>query len=93
MSKPKEYPLDINTLDDCDSVTAYYSKGHHNPMEFVDKVRAELHTEIKTGQVRHELGRWTPHRDPCDAWGNFRVYLDYPCESGRGVFPVTVAEV
>lgn len=95
MSKPKEYPLEIEELGaNCGEDTWLYSKGHHDTAEFVRLVCQESgFDDIKPEDVSHKLARWQFTVDPCSIGEKPELRLMMVKEPGSGVFPVTILEL
>ena len=96
----KKYPLEIvpaYEFEGGSSPFEYYSRGHHDKEEFLDKVDEEYDPWFGMGDtpsseyVRHEYWRTipTPSPDGDDTY----VSLLYPTKKGAGAFPVTVVDV
>jgi len=91
MKKVKDYPLEVEYLTYIDDggIALYYSKGHHDPVEFAAEALKEQDVIIDPQKVMQKYMRW----EMCPS-GNG------PCHSGnisncpgRGKFPVTYAEI
>ncbi len=84
MAKSKVYPLEIENVGE--DVYCLMSRGHHDPHEFMRKVREDGY-EWNLGIPEHRYYRAVPSRDPYTRC----IYVEgEPGE--RGVFPVTVAD-
>lgn len=76
MSKP--YPLEIENVGEDDYIVM--SRGHHDPHEFMRKVRAEGY-DWPLGMPTHRWVKQTPTRDGC--------LYHFVSEGIRGAFPAT----
>lgn len=79
----KTYPLDVRSVGSDEYIVMSY--GHHDPHEFMRKVRAEGY-DWPLGMPEHKWARTVPSRNP---EYNFRYVFCGPGE--RGAFPCTYA--
>lgn len=80
----KAYPLDIQVT--CGD-PIYYSKGHHEPVEFVHDGLAYYDYHFAEGDVYHAWWRYVP-----DATGEWNVVITVAKPHSRGAFPVTCCD-
>lgn len=92
MSITKSYPIEIEETADGEGI--YFSKGHHDPEEFIGSVLAYIEDcygegwALKAKDIRHERWRCIPvapyEYEPFSHW--------LVPGKGRGSFPVTVVQ-
>lgn len=79
----KNYPLEIENIGD--DIYTLMSRGHHDPHEFMRKVREEGYT-WPLGMPTHLWFRTTP-----DSTGDHVCIYSEAKPGSRGAFPVTYA--
>jgi len=93
----KPHPLRVEVfraLFDGDDVTGYYSRGHHDPQEFVRGVYELIKREsgyecigATVEQVRHAYAHNLPINGEQGIWW---VVIQSEPRTGRGWYPITV---
>ncbi len=88
--KAKGYPLEIRALYESGSRCGLYSKGHHDPVTFIQAVKDYDGTDLFPGDIHHDERRF----EVCDTGDGPVSCLNVPRAgtTRRGVFPVTIAE-
>lgn len=91
----KQYPLEIIAMYELESggpPMAYYSKGHHSPVEFWCALWEFFYFE--NGEFLNYPGlraeHWYMRFTPWDDWG--QMWAQCPVEQGAGAFPVTYVD-
>jgi hypothetical protein len=80
----REYPLIIENVGENDYIVM--SRGHHDPHEFMRKVREEGY-DWPLGFPKHEWVKMTPANDG----GEHNCFYNFVTEGTRGAFPATYA--
>lgn len=85
----KTYPLEVQELREFEGGhLGWWSKGHHNPYDFLFAIDDEKELKVPIDRVRHEWWRCMP----VNVAGE-QFTLTIPAKPHtRGAFPVTVVE-
>jgi hypothetical protein len=85
--KNNEYPLCIESLDDCGG---YYSKGHHDSKLFAETANKEYACNMKAEDVYHTYLRKRPCLPSEREYYGFNYFLCVSEKNKQGAFPATV---
>lgn len=89
---PKKYPLSIESLRDLDGdYVGFYSKGHHDPTEFLTEITewGGVEIDVSPSEVYHVWWRSVPYDG--DA-GDVTIQFVQCAGPGPGAYPATYVE-
>ena len=90
--KKRVWPLEVQYMRDVEGgggITVYFSRGHHDPGEFIREVHEEYDVMLDETDVVQRYMRWSMITGPD---GPCQVGEEYT-QPGRGRFPVTLVNV
>lgn len=92
-ARTKEYPLRVEDLRDVNNgdILTVFSRGHHNKSEFARAVVKEHEIDLDPTTIRHTFARRGFNGEDV-IYGNCWTLYEATAP-GRGIFPVTIADV